>query len=119
MSEQKTNSTAIAGSSPVPCSRPYTPESDKLTATLIVPDSIKSFRKYIKRSLKVCRKLEREMHEWKQHAQREADMRLQLMRARDDARIKAEWDLDAALASKQRLANAITNAAGVLSSENP
>ncbi len=41
-----------------------------------------------------ARKLERERDEWRQHGHREADMRLQLMGERDDARLKVERERD-------------------------
>ena len=54
----------------------------------------------------VARKLERERDEWRQHGHREADMRLQLMGERDDARLKVERERDALigqLREEQRL----------------
>lgn len=88
-------------------SKSETPESDELAAVLIHPDSIMSFRKYIKRSLKLCRKLERQRNEAREQA-RNADLRV----------TRAKRERDGAWAARERLANAITNAAGVLSFEN-
>ena len=91
MPEPETNSTAIAGSSPVACSPSSdTPKSDKLAAMLIHPDSILSVRKYVKKSLKLCRKLERKVAESIASEASETRWAAQYKAERDEARQTAE-----------------------------